>query len=72
MTADPKTIAIPLFLPPVQALALAQFTKRIDYETVVRFAAVSVVCDGQSESDLVWLALIALRQALWACGFAPR
>jgi hypothetical protein len=71
--ATHDTIAIPLFLPPVQALALAQFTKRIDYETVARFSSITAAYDdGQSESDLVWLALITLRQALGACGFATR
>jgi hypothetical protein len=70
--ATHDTIAIPLFLPPVQALALAQFTKRIDFDTVARFAAITVVCNGQSEADLMWLALIELRTALGAAGFAPR
>jgi hypothetical protein len=60
-----KTAAIPLALPPLQAIALAQFVKRVDFETVARFAPVTVVCnDGKSEADLVWLALIALRGAL--------
>ena len=60
-----KTTVIPLTLPSLQAMALAQFVKRVDFETVVRFAAVTVVCeDGKSEADLIWLALIALRGAL--------
>jgi hypothetical protein len=46
-------------------MALAQFIKRVDFETVARSAAVTVVCDdGKSEADLIWLALIALRGAL--------
>jgi hypothetical protein len=46
-------------------MALAQFVKRVDFETITRFAAVTVVCDdGKSEADLIWLALIALRGAL--------
>ncbi len=65
-------IAIPLHLPRCEALALAQFTKRVDFEMVARFAAVTVVCDGKSEADLMWLALIALRSALADAGFAPR
>ena len=47
--ATHDTIAIPLFLPPVQALALAQFTKRIDFDSIAKFAAVTVVINGQSE-----------------------
>ena len=70
--ADPNTILIPLHLPSIQAMALAQFTKRVDFGTVARFAAVSVVTDGQLEADLVWLAIIALRSALANAGFAPR
>jgi hypothetical protein len=71
-TPTPTTIPIPLFLPRCQAVALAQLTKRIDFETVARFAAASVVCDGHSEADLIWLALIALRSALSEAGFAVR
>ena len=63
--SDSKTAAIPLALPPLQTMALAQFVKRIDFETVARFSPVTVACDdGKSEADLVWLALIALRRTL--------
>jgi hypothetical protein len=63
--SNTKTTAISLVLPSLQAMALAQFVKRVDFETVTRFAAVTVVCeDGKSEADLIWLALIALRSAL--------
>jgi hypothetical protein len=63
--SDAKTAAIPLVLPSLQAMALAQFVKRVDFETVVRFAPVTVACDdGKSEADLIWLALTALRRAL--------
>jgi hypothetical protein len=63
--SDAKTAAIPLILPPLQAMALAQFVKRVDFETVARFAPVTVACnDGKSEADLIWLALIELRSAL--------
>jgi hypothetical protein len=62
---DTETAAIPLVLPSLQAMALAQFVKRVDFETIVRFAPVTVACDdGKSEADLVWLAVIALRGAL--------
>jgi hypothetical protein len=68
-TSDAKTAAIPLALPPLQAMALAQFVKRVDFETVARFAPVTVACDdGKSEADLTWLALIALRHALAEAG----
>ena len=53
-------------------MALAQFVKRVDFEAVTRFATVTVVCDGKSEADLIWLALIALRRALAEAGVAPR
>ncbi len=67
-----KTTAIPLALPPLQALALAQFVKRVDFETVMRFASVTVACnDGKSEADLVWLALVALRGALAEADIKP-
>jgi hypothetical protein len=63
------TAAIPLVLPSLQAIALAQFVKRVDFETVARFAPVTAACDdGKSEADLVWLALIALRCALVEAG----
>src|SRR5262249_34871248 len=39
-----KTTVIPLTLPSLQAMALAQFVKRVDFETIARFAAVTVVC----------------------------
>jgi hypothetical protein len=63
--SDSTTAAIPLVLPTLQAMALAHFVKRVDFETVVRFAPVTVACDdGKSEADLIWLALIELRRAL--------
>jgi hypothetical protein len=56
--------AIPLALPSLEAKALAQFVKRLDFETVARMSAVTVVADGKSEADLIWFALTALRGAL--------
>jgi hypothetical protein len=67
-----KTTVIPLTLPALQAMPLAQFVKRMDFETITRFAAVTVVCDdGKSEADLIWLALIALRGALAEASARP-
>ena len=62
--SNSKTTEIPLALPSLQAMALAHFVKRVDFEMVARFASVTVVSDGESEADLIWLALIALRNAL--------
>jgi hypothetical protein len=70
--SNAKTTVIPLTLPSLQAMALAQFVKRVDFETITRFAAVTVVCDdGKSEADLIWLALIALRGALAEASARP-
>jgi hypothetical protein len=57
-------LPISLALPSFQALALAHFIKRVDFETVARLSSVTVVSDGKSEADLIWLALIELRGAL--------
>jgi hypothetical protein len=71
--SNTKTTAIPLVLPSLQALALAQFVKRMDFETITHFAAVTVVCDdGKSEADLIWLALSQLRSALAEAGVKTR
>ncbi len=63
---------IPLELPPDEAAAFSQFCKRIDYDTVGRFAAVSVTYNGRSEHDVSWSALQMLRRQLAEAGFAPR
>jgi hypothetical protein len=56
---------VQLALPSLQALALAHFIKRVDFETVVSFASVAAARDDdKAEADLVWLALIVLRSAL--------
>jgi hypothetical protein len=49
---------------------LAHFIKRVDFETVASVSSVSVVSDGKSEADLIWLALIELRGALADAGAA--
>jgi hypothetical protein len=70
--SNSKTTEIPLALPSLQAMALAHFVKRVDFEMVARFASVTVVSDGESEADLIWLALIALRNALAEADVGPR
>ena len=70
--ASSATTAIPLVLPSLQAKALALFVKRVDFETVARMSAVTVVSDGKSEADLIWLALGELRGALAAADVKPR
>jgi hypothetical protein len=69
---DLETIKISLALPSLQALALAHFVKRVDFETVARLSSVNVVTDGKSEADLIWFALIDLRNALAEASAAPR
>lgn len=55
--ADPEatTIPIPLRLPADEATALAQFAKRVDYETVAGFASPTVPLRGlpRSRCDVV-------------------
>jgi hypothetical protein len=68
---DTKT-PIPLALQDLEAKALAQFVKRLDFETVARMSAVTVVADGKSEADLIWFALNALRGALAEAGANAR
>ncbi len=64
--------AIPLELPPNEAAAFSQFLKRIDYETVGRFAAAAVTYDGRAEHYVMWCALTTLRHQLAEAGFNPR
>jgi hypothetical protein len=68
-----ETTKIPLALPSLHAKALAHFVKRVDFEMVAGLASIAVVSDdGKSEADLIWLALIELRNALAEAGVAPR
>ena len=50
----------------------SQFLKRIDYDTVGRFAAVMVTYDGRAEHYVIWCALTTLRSQLAEAGFNPR
>jgi hypothetical protein len=67
-----ETTKISLALPSLHAKALAHFVKRVDFDMVAGLASVAVVSDGKSEADLIWLALIELRDALAEAGVAPR
>jgi hypothetical protein len=70
--SKPSTIAIPLELPPDETTALAQLVKRVDYETVTRFANPRVTYGGRMENYVMWCGLTILRAALAEAGFAPR
>ncbi len=63
---------IPLCLPPAEATALAQFTKRVDFDTVARFAAPCAAYDACPEADVMWSGMNLLRSALAEAGFTPR
>ena len=70
--ADPDATMIPLELPRDEAAAFAQFTKRVDYETVGRFAAAGVTYGARSEHDTMWCSINMLRRQLAEAGFNPR
>ena len=70
--ADSYPIPIPLPLPRDEAMALAQFTKRIDRDTVSRFAGMFELYDSGTEADVMWSGVNLLRSALAQAGFAPR
>lgn len=59
-------LTVPLRLDTVQALALAQFVKRIDRDTCRRHAW------DAAEADAIYDSFIRLRDALAEVGFAPR
>ena len=63
---------IPLELPRSEAAAFSQFCKRVDYDTVGRFAAAAVTYDGRAEHYVMWCALPTLRSQLAEAGFNPR
>ena len=70
--SNADTTEVPLALPSLNALALAHFVKRVDFETVARFASITIVSDGKSEADLIWQALIRLRIALAEADAGPQ
>ena len=64
---------IALRLPDDEAVALAQFVKRVDYETVNRFASpCATYGNGRTEADTMWCAVCLLQRQLGEAGFAPR
>ena len=63
---------IALRLPDDEALALAQFVKRVDFETCARFASLTVTYGGRSEADTIWCAMNSFQRQLAEAGFAPR
>jgi hypothetical protein len=70
--ADPDAITIPLELPRDEAAALAQFVKRVDYDTCIRFASVTTTYNGRAEGDVMLSAVCMLQRQLGEAGFAPR
>jgi hypothetical protein len=71
--ANLEPITIPIDFPSSdEPVALAQLLKRIDFETVHRFASPSVTYSGRSEGDVMWSAVNICRQQLAESGFAPR
>src|SRR5258708_3144152 len=66
------TITVPLIVPFDEAGALAQFVKRIDYDTCVRFASVFVFYSGRTEGDTMWSAVCLVQRQLAEAGFNPR
>jgi hypothetical protein len=64
---------IALRLPDDEAVALAQFVKRVDYETVNRFASPRATYgNSRTEADTMWCAVCLLQRQLGEAGFAPR
>jgi hypothetical protein len=70
--SNSDTTEITFALPSLQAMALAHFVKRMDFETVAGRSSVTVVAGGKSEADLIWLALAELRRALIEADAAPQ
>jgi hypothetical protein len=59
-------------LPPDEAAALAQFVKRVDYDTCVRFASKFVFYSGRTGADTMWSAVRIIQNQLSEAGFSPR
>jgi hypothetical protein len=68
-----STITIPVTLPSSdEAVALAQYVKRIGHEDVNKFASPCITYGGRSEADVMWSAVCVLQRQLADAGFAPR
>jgi hypothetical protein len=65
-------ISFCLHMPADEAMALAQFVKRLDYGTVTRFANPCATYDGRMENYVMWCAVHRLGRALVEAGVAPR
>ena len=65
---------VALHMPDDEANALAQFVKRVDYDTCNRFASPTTKYGMQSraEGDVMWSAICMLQRQLAEAGFAPR
>jgi hypothetical protein len=70
--ADQEDGPIPLALPADEAMALAQFCKRVNSETVHSFASPATTYAGKPEGDCMWNGFNTLRTALARAGCAPR
>jgi hypothetical protein len=60
--ADQDAITIPLALPRDEAAALAQFVKRVDYDTCAQFSSRFDHYSGRAEGDVIWSARHMLRR----------
>jgi hypothetical protein len=63
---------IPLHLPSAEAQALAQFCKRVTFETCVDHASAFTAYGGRAEADVISSGIGTLRSALAEAGFSPR
>jgi hypothetical protein len=71
--ANAVAITIPVELPSSdEAVALAQYVKRIGYEDVNKFANPCITYGGRTEADVMWSAVCVLQRQLADAGFAPR
>jgi hypothetical protein len=71
--SKPSTLTIPIDFPSSdEAVALAQYVKRIGYEDVNKFASPCITYGGRSEAAVMWSAVCLLQGQLAEAGFAPR
>ena len=70
---DTRRVTLTLHMPADELIALARLVKRIDYETVNRFASPCATYGaGRTETDTMWCAVTMLRAGLADAGFKPR